>query len=217
MISAAFFGLLLPSISQSKELYKSWAMIPVIGGFIIGGLILYALDKIVPHFHKETNTTEGPKSNISEKTKFFLAVTIHNIPEGLSVGFACGLALKYANDPTYLMSALSLAIGIAIQNLPEGSAVSLSMFDEGVSKPKSFLYGMFSGIIEPIFGVIALFATSSINFLMPWFLAFAAGAMIYVTLDELFPDSIKGEYSHYGLWSLMIGFSLMMGLELMQF
>lgn len=218
MIASAFFGLLAPAIEQAEELYASelLASLPVIVGFLAGGFVLLLLDKVIPHFHALTNTEEGlhPEKVSSRQLKFFLAVTIHNIPEGLAVGFVCGYALNQ-NTPTAIAAVLSLAIGIAIQNIPEGSAVSIPMLSDGVSKPKAFLFGTFSGIVEPIFAIIALFVASAFESSLPWLLSFAAGAMIYVTVDELLPSARKENLIHYGLWSFMFGFVVMMSLEIL--
>lgn len=222
MIAASIFGLILPSIDQSKEFYSSISFIPPVIGFILGGLLLWGIDKLVPHIHKnqESQVEEGISTKkISNNFKFFLAVTIHNIPEGLSVGFACGLAIAGMNtgDESILMySALSLTIGIAIQNIPEGAAVSIPMLGEGISKPKSFLFGMSSGIVEPIFAIIGLFL-AQLSIVTPWLLSFAAGAMIYVTLDEILPEARKGGFEHFGIWAFMIGFAIMMLLEVIPF
>lgn len=213
MMSASFFGLLLPSIEQSKIYFSNISFLPPIIGFLIGGMILYLLDKIIPHFHKNTNVEEGRNSSLNKNIKFFLAVTIHNIPEGLAVGFACGLALN-SNDASLVYSCLSLAIGIAIQNIPEGAAVSIPLFNDGMKKSKSFLFGTLSGIVEPLFGIMGLIL-AKLSIITPWLLSIACGAMIYVTLDELLPESRKGGFEHYGLWSFMIGFVLMMSLEIM--
>ena len=222
MISVAFFGLILPSISESQKHYGDWSFLPPLAGFIFGGLLLFALDKIIPHFHKLTNTEEGlPNRAVSQNIRFFLAVTIHNIPEGLSVGFACGLAIALARDPSVtdpaivtgaIASALSLAIGISIQNIPEGAAISIPMFGDGMKKWKAFLFGAFSGIVEPIFAIAALFL-AQLAVITPWLLALAAGAMLYVTLDEIMPEARQNGYSHYSMWSFMVGFALMMIME----
>lgn len=177
-------------------------------------MILYLLDKIIPHFHKNIDIEEGRKSTLDKNIKFFLAVTIHNIPEGLAVGFACGLALNSSNEISLIYSCLSLAIGIAIQNIPEGAAVSIPLFNDGMKKSKSFIFGTLSGIVEPLFGIIGLFL-AKLSIITPWLLSIACGAMIYVTLDELLPESRKGGFEHYGLWSFMIGFVLMMSLEIL--
>ncbi len=213
MIAASFFGLLLPCIEKSKEIDSSIFFLPPILGFILGGVFLYLLDIFIPHFHKNTGVEEGKKTAWNSNLKFFLAVTMHNIPEGLSVGFACGMALSSPNEEGLIYSALSLAIGIAIQNIPEGASVSIPMFSDGMKKSNSFLFGTASGVVEPLFGVIGLFLAQLSN-ITPWLLSLAAGAMIYVTLDELLPEARKGGKEHYGLWAFMVGFALMMALEI---
>lgn len=218
MISAAFFGLILPAIEECEtiHIYNGWEFIPPLIGFFLGGILLFSIDEIVPHFHKLQDVEEGIESkSLSQNFRFFIAVTIHNIPEGLSVGFACGLALALSGDAatTAAISALSLAIGIAIQNIPEGAAVSIPMFGDGMKKGKAFLFGTFSGIVEPIFAIIGLFL-AQLSFATPWLLAFAAGAMIYVTLDEILPESREHGLSHHAMWSFMVGFAIMMVLEI---
>lgn len=214
MLAAGLFGLLVPSLEEANKLYKEYAPFPVVIGFLLGGLILFALDKIVPHIHQDTHEEEGKEiRKVPTHLKFFLAVTLHNIPEGLAVGFACGLAIKL-NTQEAMLSALSLAIGIAIQNFPEGAAVSIPLLDEGLNKSKSFVYGMLSGIVEPLVGIIAVFIASSLEMLLPWLLAFGGGAMIYVTIDELIPSMRESGHQHLGLWMLMLGFAIMMVLEM---
>jgi ZIP family zinc transporter len=218
MVAASFFGLIMPAIeeSQSNPVYSSWSFVPPLIGFMLGGLMLFALDRLVPHFHKLQNVEEGPEAkSLSKNLKFFLAVTIHNIPEGLSVGFACGLALALEGEAATAasMSALSLAIGIAVQNVPEGAAVSIPMFGDGMKKSKAFLFGAASGAVEPVFAVMALFL-AQLSLVTPWLLAFAAGAMIYVTLDEILPESRENGFTHHAMWSFMAGFALMMVLEI---
>lgn len=216
MFAAAIFGLLLPSIeeSQNSEIYSSWAFVPPIVGFVAGCLFLYLLDKIIPHLHRNEEKEEGlPSSKINKNGKLFLAIAIHNIPEGLAVGFACGLALSTSSEAN-ILACLTLAIGIAIQNIPEGSAVSIPYLADGYSKGKSFLFGTLTGLIEPIFAVIGLFLATYIQGAMPWLLAFSSGAMIYVTIDELLPEARKGDYIHYGIWAFIIGFVIMLALEI---
>lgn len=219
MIAAGFLGLLNSAIEEALAANSNnfVAAIPVVVGFLLGGLLLFLLDKLIPHIHINTKEEEGGNySKISKNLKFLLAVTIHNIPEGLAVGFALGLA--FSGDPSnmdaYSISALSLAIGMFIQNIPEGAAISVPMLKEGVSKPKAFFYGVLSGAVEPIFGVVGLLLASNITFLLPWLLAFSAGAMIYVTVDELLPSMREHGHYHLGLWAFMIGLSIMMILEL---
>lgn len=214
MIAVSFFGLLLPSIEEAEVVYGNFASFPVVGGFLFGGVVLYLLDRLIPHFHKISNEEEGPKSSsVKRNTKLFLAVTMHNIPEGIAVGLACGLAFSNG-DIGSCMSALALSIGIAIQNFLEGMAISIPMLEEGMDKKRAFLFGMSSGIVEPVSAVASFFVASTLNGIMPYILSFSAGAMIYVTIEELLPEARKGNYVHYGLWSFMIGFSLMMMLEL---
>jgi len=157
MVSAAIFGLLIPSINKAKELFSNYAIFHVLGGFLLGALLMYLIDKLVPHFHKISDEEEGIKTNkITKNTKFLLAVTIHNIPEGISVGLACGLAFCGTSESetlSLMMSALALSIGIAIQNFPEGAAVSIPLIEDNISKPKAFLYGALTGIVEPIFAI----------------------------------------------------------------
>ncbi|MGM9874178.1 MAG: ZIP family metal transporter [Bacilli bacterium] len=216
MIAASFFGLLLPAIEEAKntDLYKNISFVPVVIGFLLGCLFLSLIDKLVPHFHQNSNKEEGiPTKQMSKQTKFFLAVTIHNVPEGLAVGFACALALQYKTDAS-IMSLLSLAIGITIQNIPEGAAVSIPYYELGKSKTKSFLLGTLTGVVEPLAAIIGLLLASSMSFLLPWLLAFASGMMIFVTVDELLPDSVFNDNSHIGIWSFIIGFAIMMILEM---
>lgn len=217
MIAASFFGLILPSITQSAsiETYAGWSAIPPLAGFLLGGLILWGMDKLIPHTHLTNGVEEGRgRSKTPKNLKFFLAVTIHNIPEGLSVGFACGLALSSSGGSMALAySALSLAIGIALQNIPEGAAVSIPMLGEGESKGRAFLFGTLSGAVEPLAALIGL-ALARLSLITPWLLSLAAGAMFYVTLDEIMPEARKAEESHVGIWSFMIGFVVMMALEL---
>ena len=218
MLSVSVFGLILPAMEDAETYFGNLDWLPVIVGFLLGCLTLYGLDKIVPHLHmNDVKYTEGPKTNkLDKNTKFFLAVTMHNIPEGIAVGLACSMAFLHIDDPTYIGAALSLAMAIAIQNVPEGAAVSIPIFEDGKSKNKSFMYGFLSGIVEPIFGIIAFFLATYLSpSLMPWLLAFAAGAMIYVTVEELIPDIKSDEASHFGIWSFIIGFISMMMMELL--
>lgn len=212
MVAAAFFGLLLPSIEGSQANYGSWAFLPPLGGFLLGAILLFLLDKIIPHFHFSSGEDEGPRVSVSHNLRFLLAVTIHNIPEGLSVGFAVAIALNSGGNASLLYGALALAIGISIQNVPEGAAVSIPLYNEGMSRGKSFLYGTLSGVVEPLFALVGL-ALGQLAMVEPWLLSFAAGAMIYVTLDEILPESRKGGFEHYGIWAFILGFSIMMVLE----
>lgn len=211
MIAASVWSLLIPAI-EGADNYGKWSFVPAAVGFVIGGLFLVLIDKTVPHFHNGTNTEEGFRSPLKKSTKFFLAVTIHNIPEGLAVGFAFGAAAAIGETAAYI-SALGLAIGIAIQNFPEGAAVALPMKNVTGSKHKAFLYGAGSGVVEPIFAVIGYFLAAYLTGIQPWLLAFAAGAMIFVVAEDLIPDAKLAEHPHLSTWGVMIGFVVMMVLD----
>lgn len=213
MIAASVWSLLIPAIEQSStQGWGSWSFLPAAIGFLAGGLFLLLIDVIVPHFHSGTHAEEGVHTHLKKTTKLFLAVTIHNIPEGLAVGFAFGAALALNSHAGYL-AALGLALGIGIQNFPEGAAVSLPMWEETKSKPKAFLLGFASGAVEPVAAIIGIILASQIAVVLPWFLAFAAGAMIYVVVEELVPEAHLGEHSNFGTWGVMIGFVIMMILD----
>lgn len=214
MIAASIWSLLIPSIKQSDFL-GNLAFLPATLGFLLGGLFLFGIDKIVPHFHNDSKQEEGVKNKLSRSTKLFLAIAIHNVPEGLAVGFAFGVALATQGtvQAVSFASALGLAIGIGLQNFPEGAAVSLPMAEELGSRNKAFAYGVFSGIIEPIAALVGIILASSLTTLMPWFLSFAAGAMMYVVAEELIPGAHLSEDSHWGTWGVMVGFVIMMILD----
>jgi len=214
MLSASFFSLIEPSLDSEITYMPNWLVVAL--SIFLGAIFLWGIDKLVPHFHTGSNKDEGLKNKtLSKTTKMFLAVTIHNIPEGLSVGVAFGVALANPSNHSLLMGALLLAIGIGIQNIPEGAVVSLPVKAETTSSNKGFLFGMFSGIVEPIAGVIGLLLALKIEAIMPWSLAFAAGCMIYVIAEEMIPD-IKGDSTeHHGVWAFIIGFILMMVLDLL--
>ena len=211
MVAASVWSLIIPSI-EGAESWGKWNFVPALIGFLLGGLFLVLLDHVVPHFHKGTNEEEGPRSSLKKSTKMFLAVTIHNIPEGLAVGFAFGAAAAMGEYSAYV-SALALAIGIAIQNFPEGAAVSLPMKTATGSRGKAFLYGMGSGAVEPVFAVVGYFLAANLTVAQPWFLAFAAGAMIFVVVEDLIPDSHLSTHPHLGTWGVMVGFAVMMVLD----
>lgn len=173
--------------------------------------VLVALDYAVPHMHTR-GEEEGPRVSVKKSVKLFLAVTIHNIPEGLAVGFAFGAAAAMADHSAYI-SALGLAIGVGVQNFPEGAAVSLPLKTETGSKNKAFLYGMGSGAVEPVFAVIGFFLTSALTSMQPWLMAFAAGAMIFVVAEDLIPDAKLETNPHLGTWGVMAGFVVMMILD----
>lgn len=211
MIAASVWSLIIPAIEMAEEQGQiGW--IPAAGGFALGALFLLLLDNLLPHLHLDSNTPEGMPSSLKRTTMLVFAVTLHNIPEGLAVGLAFGLAANGHSTVT-VASAAALAIGMALQNFPEGAAISLPLKKEGLSNSKSFMYGALSGVVEPIAGVIGVLLVGSIQGIMPWFLAFAAGAMIYVVVEELIPEAHLGEHSHSGTIGVMAGFLIMMILD----
>lgn len=217
MIAASFWSLLSPSISMAEELGQTaWFTASV--GFLGGGLFLYLVDKILPHLHMglETNQAEGIKTSWQRSVLLVLAITLHNIPEGLAVGVAFGAAASGSLSGATLAGAIALALGIGLQNFPEGAAVSIPLRREGFSRTKAFLYGQASGIVEPISGVIGAFAVVSMQNILPYALAFAAGAMIYVVIEELIPEAQQGEggsKTDIATIGAMIGFCVMMILD----
>lgn len=210
MIAASIWSLLIPSINLSNDLGKL-AFIPASIGFILGIAFLLLIDKIVPHFHALAAEAEGIPSMMKKTTKMILAVTIHNIPEGMAIGVLIIGAFE-RTDITF-QAALTLAIGIAIQNFPEGAIISMPLHSEGISKKKSFFYGFLSGIVEPLAILLTIALTRTISIILPYCLSFAAGAMIYVVADELIPDATCKNHSHLGIIGLALGFVLMMALD----
>ena len=211
MIAAAVWSLLIPDIEEAEAAgWPGW--IPAAGGFLLGVAFLMLLDGLLPHLHPGAQVAEGLSSNWKRTTMLMLAVTLHNIPEGMAVGLAFALAAQHSQQAGYT-AALALALGIGIQNFPEGAAISLPLRQEGLSAGKSFLYGSLSGIVEPIFGILVVLAAGTIQPLMPWLLSFAAGAMMYVVVEELIPEAHLGEHSHPGTLGVMGGFLIMMILD----
>lgn len=211
MIAASVWSLLIPAINMAEEQEKVAWIAPAIG-FLLGMLFLLILDSVIPHIHLDKEKPEGIKSKLKKTTMLVLAVTLHNIPEGMAVGvvFAGMLA---QNTGITLTGAFALAIGIAIQNFPEGAIISMPLKSEGVSKPRAFLYGTLSGIVEPIGACITILLTSTVVPILPYLLSFAAGAMIYVVVEELIPESQMGEHSNIGTIGVAIGFVIMMILD----
>ena len=212
MIAASVWSLLLPALemAEAQGLFPPW--IPAAGGFIAGTAFLLLLDKLLPHMHIGSSEAEGLPSHFTKTALLVLAVTLHNIPEGLAVGLAFGLSAS-AESAIPLSGAIALALGMALQNFPEGAAVSLPLKKEGLSNKRSFLWGAASGAVEPVAGVIGVLLAGSVVTLMPWLLSFAAGAMIYVVVEELIPEAQLGEHSHAGTLSVMLGFLVMMVLD----
>lgn len=211
MIAASVWSLLLPSIEGAGD-YGYWRFVPAAVGFIVGGLFLVLLDKVMPHFNEGLNRDESLKSELKKPMKMFLAMTIHNIPEGLAVGFAFGSAAVVGTQ-NVMFAALGLSVGIAIQNFPEGAAVSLPLKKATGSRGRAFLFGMGSGAVEPVAAIIGYFLASSLAKAQPWFLAFAAGAMIFVVAEDLIPDAKFSKNSSIGTWGVMAGFAIMMALD----
>ena len=211
MVAASIWSLLIPAIKQSENM-GTLSFVPAVVGFWIGILFLLALDHLIPHLHVGSDQAEGPKSKLGRTTMMVLAVTLHNIPEGMAVGVMYAGFLA-GNAQITATSALALSLGIAIQNFPEGAAVALPLHQEGLSRTRSFVYGSLSGIVEPIFGVLVVLCASALTPFMPWLLSAAAGAMLYVVVEELIPEAHLGEHSHPGTLGVMAGFLVMMVLD----
>ncbi|MCR8908541.1 MULTISPECIES: ZIP family metal transporter [Atopobiaceae] len=214
MVAASVWSLLNPAIEQAEgQGVPGW--LPAAGGFLLGVAFLMALDTLLPHLHAGSEEPEGVPSGWKRTTLLVSAVTLHNIPEGMSVGLLFAMAAQSAGaaGETYLGMAFALAAGIGLQNFPEGAAISLPLAREGMSRRRAFLAGSLSGIVEPIFGVAVVLASGWISPYMPWLLAFAAGAMIYVVVEELIPEAHLGEHSNVGTLGFIVGFVVMMVLD----
>lgn len=210
MIAASVWSLLIPAITEAEAAgIPGW--LPAAGGFILGVGFLMLLDGVLPHLHPGASEPEGAPSSWRRTTLLVLAVTLHNIPEGMAVGLSFALAAQHGEGLS--TAAMALALGIGIQNFPEGAAISLPLRQEGLPAWKSFLYGSLSGIVEPVFGVLVVLAAGGIQPLMPWLLSFAAGAMLYVVVEELIPEAHLGEHSNVGTLGVMGGFLVMMILD----
>ena len=211
MIAASVWSLLIPSIDMSKE-QGAIPWIPASIGFLLGIVFLLVLDSLIPHLHLESEKPEGIRSKLKKTTMLVLAVTLHNIPEGMAVGVTFAGAI-IGNAGITMAGAFALAIGIAIQNFPEGAIISMPLKAEGMSKTKAFIYGTLSGIVEPIGAIITILLTNAVVPILPYLLSFAAGAMIYVVIEELIPESQAGEHSNIGTIGVAIGFTIMMILD----
>ena len=211
MIAASVWSLLIPSIELAKnQSIPGWA--PAAIGFMLGILFLLVLDSIIPHLHLHDDKPEGIKAKLKKTTMLIFAVTLHNIPEGTAVGVTFAGAL-IGNAGITMAGAFALAIGIAIQNFPEGAIISMPLKSEGISKPKAFLYGTLSGVVEPIGAIITILLTNIIQIILPYLLSFAAGAMIYVVVEELIPEAQEGQHSNLATIGVAIGFVIMMILD----
>ena len=211
MVAASVWSLLIPAIKQSENM-GTLSFVPAVAGFWIGILFLLALDHLIPHLHVGCDQAEGPKSKLGRTTMMVLAVTLHNIPEGMAVGVMYAGFLA-ENAQITATSALALSLGIAIQNFPEGAIISMPLRAEGESKGKAFLGGVLSGVVEPIGAILTILAAQLVIPALPYLLSFAAGAMLYVVVEELIPEMSQGQHSNIGTLFFALGFSLMMILD----
>lgn len=213
MVAAAVWSLLIPSMEMtgSEGFMK---VLPALAGFLLGMSFLYILDIIIPHQHFDNSKSEGPKSHLSRTSKLVFAVTLHNIPEGMAVGVALAAALEH-NAFIPMAGALTLSLGIAIQNFPEGAIVSMPLRAEGNSRGRSFLIGTLSGAVEPLAAIVTILLATIVVPVLPYLLAFAAGAMIFVVVEELIPETQDGEHSNMGTIGFAAGFALMMVLDVL--
>ena len=211
MVAASIWSLLIPAMEQSEEMGK-FAFVPAVAGFWGGILFLLLLDHIIPHLHRYSASAEGPKSRLQRTTMMVLAVTLHNIPEGMAVGVVYAGYLA-GNAKITVAAAMALSIGIAIQNFPEGAIISMPLRAEGMKVSKAFAGGVLSGIVEPVGAVLTILAAGYIVPALPYLLSFAAGAMIYVVVEELIPEMSQGEHSDLGTIFFAVGFTVMMSLD----
>ena len=211
MVAASVWSLLIPAMDMSEEMGK-YAFIPAAAGFLLGILFLLGMDRTVPHLHMGAECAEGPKCSLKKTTMLVLAVTLHNIPEGMAVGVVFAGMLSQNTEIT-VAGAFALSVGIAIQNFPEGAIISMPLKSEGTGKGKAFLYGMLSGAVEPVAAVITILLAGFITPVLPYLLSFAAGAMLYVVVEELIPEASEGEHSNIGTIGFAAGFVLMMILD----
>lgn len=211
MVAASVWSLLIPAMDMSEGMGRM-SFFPAAAGFLLGIICLLMMDKMIPHLHLGDDKPEGMKSSLSKTTMLVLAVTLHNIPEGMAVGVVFAGLLTGESSIT-LAGAIALSVGIAIQNFPEGAIISMPLKSEGKSKGHSFLLGMMSGVVEPAAAVITILLASAVVPALPYLLAFAAGAMIYVVVEELIPESAKGDHSNLGTIGFAVGFVIMMVLD----
>ncbi|USF26647.1 Zinc transporter ZupT [Firmicutes bacterium ASF500] len=211
MVAASIWSLLVPAMEQAEDMGQ-WAFFPAVVGFWLGILFLLVLDRTVPHLHRNSSQPEGPHTRLKRTTMLVLAVTLHNIPEGMAVGVV--LAGWMAGSDTITATAtMALSIGIAIQNFPEGAIISMPLRAEGVGKGRAFLYGVLSGIVEPLAAILTMLAAGLILPALPYLLGFAAGAMIYVVVEQLIPEASAGEHSNLGTLFFAAGFTIMLALD----
>ena len=211
MVAASVWSLLIPAMEQASSMER-WAFLPAFLGFWLGIVFLLALDHVIPHLHRNAKSAEGPRSKLARTTMMVLAVTLHNIPEGMAVGVVYAGMVSGSGEIT-AGAALALALGIAIQNFPEGAIISMPLRAEGLGRGKSFAYGVLSGAVEPLAALLTIWAVSFVVPVMPYLLSFAAGAMLYVVVEELIPEMSSGEHSNIGTILFALGFTLMMALD----
>ncbi len=211
MVAASVWSLLIPAMEQAAGM-GHWAFLPAVAGFWFGVLFLLVLDHTIPHLHQNRDEPEGPRAGLKRTAMLVLAVTLHNIPEGLAVGVVLA-GWMAGNRAISATSALALSVGIAIQNFPEGAIISMPLRAEGVGKGRAFLYGALSGIVEPLAAVLAIWAAGLILPALPYLLSFAAGAMIYVVVEELIPEASAGTHSNIGTLFFAAGFTVMLALD----
>ncbi|MBP3427574.1 MAG: ZIP family metal transporter [Clostridia bacterium] len=211
MVAASVWSLLIPAMDQCAGMGKL-AFVPAAAGFLVGVFFLLALDRLVPHLHACSDEPEGPRCALGRSAMMVLAVTLHNIPEGMAVGVMFA-GLLAGGEAMTLAGAMTLSVGIAIQNFPEGAIISMPLRSEGMSARRSFAYGALSGIVEPAAALITMALASYLAPVLPFTLAFAAGAMIYVVVEELIPESAAGSHSNIGTIAFALGFALMMALD----
>ena len=211
MVAASIWSLLVPAMEQSAHLGQ-WAFVPAVVGFWLGVLFLLLLDHIIPHLHRNSPQAEGPHTNLGKSTMLTLAVALHNLPEGMAVG-AVYAGLLTGTQGISLAGALALSLGIAIQNFPEGVIISMPLRAGGMSKPRSFVYGVLSGAVEPLGAILTIALAWVLVPILPYALSFAAGAMMYVVVEELIPEMSTGKHSNVGTVCFAVGFTLMMALD----
>ena len=211
MVAASIWSLLIPAMEQPAGV-GGWAFLPAVTGFWAGILFLLGLDHLIPHLHQRSQQAEGPRTQLQRSTMMVLAVTLHNIPEGMAVGVVYAGLLSGEGQIT-MMAALALSLGIAIQNFPEGAIISMPLRSEGMGKAKAFAGGVLSGVVEPVGALLTILAAGLVVPALPYLLSFAAGAMLYVVVEALIPEMSQGEHSHVGTLAFALGFTLMMALD----
>ena len=211
MVAASIWSLLIHAMEQSAGV-GGWAFLPAVTGFWAGILFLLGLDHLIPHLHQRSQQAEGPRTQLQRSTMMVLAVTLHNIPEGMAVGVVYAGLLSGEGQIT-MMAALALSLGIAIQNFPEGAIISMPLRSEGMGKAKAFAGGVLSGVVEPVGALLTILAAGLVVPALPYLLSFAAGAMLYVVVEELIPEMSQGEHSNVGTLAFALGFTLMMALD----